>query len=642
MTRLRSHLARLRRGATRYNAPAGATGNPQGYLWLGANGARTTDMTGSGWAGVVLDIDLSTGGVRRHALDETMARLFLGGRGLGARLLWDLVGPEVDPLAPGNVLIFAVGPLTGTGYQTSNRFTVTTKSPLTGTVLDANSGGFWGMQLKKAGYDALIVRGRASTPVWIEITPGQVTLHDAQALWGQRVRAVTRHLGQDDNRRNVLCIGPAGENQSRMAAIMNDGQRSLARGGPGAVMGSKNLKAIVVAGDARPAIDDPERFKFLLYETRKLLRASPLTSQALPEFGTAVLMNLVNNVGALPTRNYQQSQFERAEAISGEALTDTFLVKTASCWACPIGCTRVTRTEHTAGEGPEFETTWAFGAACGIDDLAAIIEANALCNDLGLDTISAGATLACAMELAEAGHLDTELRFGRADLLAPTLEDMALRRGLGAELADGSLRLAARCGHPELSMSVKGLEMPAYDPRGMQGQGLLYATSNRGACHMRGNMVGMEVLGLPKLIDRFQVQGKSSFVILHQNLAAAIDSLVICKFTHLGVAEEYFARALSAVTGVAYATGDLVRVGERVWNLERLYNNRAGFGRQHDTLPPRLLREAVAAGPSQGWVAHLEPMLDEYYRGRGWDAQGVPRPEKLAALGLSSLAGGAA
>ncbi len=590
-----------------------------------------------GWTGKILEIDLTSGAIRTLPLDMEIARLFLGGRGLGARLLWDTVGPGVDPLSPENVLIFTAGPLTATGYQTSNRFSVSTKSPQTGTILDANSGGYWGMQFKKAGYDALIVHGRAEKPVYIEIKSDSVALHDAGHLWGMRVSQVTKTLGQNDNRRNVLCIGPGGENLVLFAAIMNDGQRSLARGGPGAVMGSKNLKAIVVEGKYRPEIVDQDRFKFMLYESRKLLRASPLTSQALPEFGTAVVMNIVNTVGALPTRNFQESQFEGAENISGEALADNYLVKNAACWACPIGCTRISKTDKVEGEGPEYETTWAFGASCGIDDLAAIIEANAICNDLGIDTISAGATIACAMELAERGLIDSELRFGRADLLAPTLEAIGARRELGDQLAEGSLRLATRYGHPELSMSVKGLEMPAYDPRGMQGQGLLYATSNRGACHMRGNMLGLEVLGLPKLIDRFQVQGKSSFVILHQNSSAAIDSLVICKFTNMGVSEEYFARTLTAVTGVPYATGDLIRVGERVWNLERLYNLREGFSKTDDTLPPRLLNEPVASGPSKGWVNKLEPMLKEYYRGRGWDENGIPKPKKLAELGLSQL-----
>ena len=591
----------------------------------------------NGWNGKILDIDLTTLSHKSYPLDMKMARQYIGGRGLGARLLWDLVGPEVDPLSPENVLIFTNGPLTGTGYQTSNRFSVTTKSPLTGTVLDANSGGFWGMQFKKTGYDAMIVRGKAEKPVWIEIKNGEITFHDAGELWGLRVFALTEKLGQDNNRRNVLCIGPAGENLSRIAAIMNDRERALARGGPGAVMGSKNLKAIVVEGKDRPEIEDKERFKFLLYETRKLLAASPLTSQALPEFGTVVLMNIINNIGALATRNHQQTQFEGAEAISGEELTEKYLVKNASCWACPISCTRISKTEKVEGEGPEFETTWAFGAQCGIDDLPAIIEANSLCNDLGLDTISAGSTIACAMELSEKGYLDSDLRFGRADQLAPVIEAMACRQDIGAELADGSLRLATKYEHPELSMSAKGLEMPAYDPRGLQGQGLLYATSNRGGCHMRGNMIGLEVLGLPKLIDRFQVQGKSSFVILHQNSNAAIDSLVVCKFTNMGVADEYFARVLSAVTGIPYATGDMIKVGERVWNLERLYNNREGFTTKDDTLPPRLLTEAPAEGPSKGWVSKLEPMLKEYYRTRGWDENGVPTKKKLEELGLANL-----
>lgn len=591
----------------------------------------------NGWNNKILDIDLTKQTYETHPLDMEMAKLFIGGRGLGMRLLWDLVGPDVKPLDPENVLIFTNGPLTGTGYQTSNRFSVTTKSPLTGTVLDANSGGWWGMQFKKAGYDVMIVRGKASSPVWLEIKNEEIAFHDASDLWGMRVFDLTEKLGQNNNKRNVLCIGPAGENLSHVAAIMNDRERALARGGPGAVMGSKNLKAIVVEGKHRPQIEDKDRFKFLLYESRKLLAASPLTSQALPEFGTVVLMNIMNNIGALPTRNHQQTQFEGAEAISGEALTEKYLVKNQSCWACPIGCTRISQTEKVEGEGPEFESTWAFGAQCGIDDLPAIIEANALCNDLGLDTISAGSTIACAMELSEKGYMDSELRFGRADQLASTLEAMAVRDGVGSDLADGSYRLAEKYGHPELSMSAKGMEMPAYDPRGMQGQGLLYATSNRGGCHMRGNMVGPEVLGLPKMIDRFQVQGKSSFVILHQNGSAAIDALVVCKFTNMGVADEYFARVLSAVTGIQYDTGDLHQVGERIWNLERLYNLREGFTAADDTLPPRLLEDAPNAGPSAGWVVKLEPMLEEYYRSRGWDENGVPTQAKLEELGLADL-----
>ncbi len=593
----------------------------------------------NGWLGKILVVDLTTSSITTEALDMDIAHQFIGGRGLGARLLWDLVGPEVDPLAPENVLIIATGPMTATGFQTSNRFSVSTKSPQTGTVLDANSGGFWGMRFKRTGYDAMIIKGRAPKPVYIEINVGEVTIHDASHLWGMTVPQVSETLGQDKNRRNVMCIGPAGEKLVLFAAIMNDATRSAARGGPGAVMGSKNLKAIVVEGNDKVEFDDKERFRFVQYEATKMLKANPITSQALPEFGTAVMMNIVNGIGALPTRNAQQTDFEHADEISGEAITDTILIKNEACWACPIACTRITHTANREGEGPEFESTWSFGAACGISDLEAIAEANYLCNDLGMDTISAGSTIACAMELSEKGYLDSDLRFGRADLLLKTLEDIAYRRGVGDELAEGSARLAEKCGAPELSMSVKKLEMPAYDPRGMQGQGLLFATSNRGACHMRGNMLGPEVLGLPKLIDRHQVRGKASFVILHQHSAGILDSLVACKFVNIAVAEEYLARALSALTGVEYPTGELLRIGERIWNMERLYNLREGFTRADDTLPPRLLNEP-ATGGSAGLVSHLEPMLEEYYRGRGWDENGVPRPAKLAELGLAELVEG--
>ena len=354
-----------------------------------------------------------------------MAHLYLGGRGLGARLLWDLVGPEIEPLSPENALIFATGPLTASGAQTSNRFSVTTKSPLTGTILDANSGGWWGMRFKRTGYDALIVRGRASKPSLIEITPEGVAIKDASHLWGRTVLETSAALEQNNNKRNVLCIGPAGENLSRIAAIMNDGHRSLARGGVGAVMGSKNLKAIVTVGAQKNTAHDKEMFKFMLYETGKIVKQSPLTSKALPQFGTSVVMNLVNAIGALPTRNFQQSQFENAENISGERLTETILVKKQACWACPISCTRVTKTERMEGEGPEYESTWAFGAQCGVDDLELIAEANYLCNDLGLDTISMGNTLGCAMELTERGLIDSDLRFGQGEKLYEAISDTA-------------------------------------------------------------------------------------------------------------------------------------------------------------------------------------------------------------------------
>ena len=320
---------------------------------------------------------------------------------------------------------------------------------------------------------------------------------------------------------------------------------------------------------------------------------------------------------------------------AAKPLPTTILVKNQACWACPITCTRITKTNSgKEGEGPEFESAWAFGAQCGIDDLDAIAEANFLCNDLGLDTISMGNTIGCVMELAERGLIDSDLRFGQADKLLELITDTAYRRGLGNDMAEGSYRLAAKYGAPELSMSVKKLELPAYDPRGMQGQGLVYATSNRGACHETGNMLGPEVLALPRLIDRFATQGKAGIVSVHQNSAAVIDSLVYCKFANMAVAEEFFARTLTAVTGEHFTADDLMKVGERVWNLERLYNLREGFTKADDTLPLRLLKNRFADGPSQGFTVKLEPMLEEYYQFRGWDENGVPKPDKLAELEL--------
>jgi aldehyde:ferredoxin oxidoreductase len=491
------------------------------------------------------------------------------------------------------------------------------------------------MQFKRTGYDALIVRGKAERPALIEITPHGVVIKDSDHIWGKTVFETTEALGQNRNKRNVLCIGPAGENMVLISAIMNDKERALARGGAGAVMGSKNLKAIVVEGDQKVKPADKDLFKFMLYETGKLLKASPLTSQALPEFGTAVVMNVVNEIGALPTRNFQLSQFKGADKISGEAITDTILVKNQACWACPITCTRITKTKSgKEGEGPEFESAWAFGAQIDVDDLDVIAEANFLCNDLGLDTISMGNTIGCAMELAEKGFIENDLRFGQADQLLDLIRSTAYRSGIGADMADGSFRMAKKYGAPELSMSVKKLELPAYDPRGMQGQGLVFATGNRGACHETGNMLGPEVLALPRLIDRFATQGKPGIVSVHQNSAAVIDSLVYCKFANMAVSEEFFARTLTAVTGEHFTVDDLMMVGERVWTLERLYNLREGFTQEDDTLPDRLLNEPVLEGPSKGFTVNLAPMLAEYYAFRGWDKFGVPKPEKLKELSL--------
>ena len=589
-----------------------------------------------GWTGRLLRVDLGTGACSQEALDPQVLKDYIGGRGLGAYLVYRQVPPRADPLGPENVLAFCTGPLTGTRVPTGGRSSLSTLSPLTRTIFDGNSGGSFGVRLKWAGWDALVVEGVAERPVWLEVTADGAVLHDAEELRGSEVPEAVGAVRRPGAA--AMCIGPAGENRVLISGIMDDKGCAYGRGGVGAVMGSKNLKAVLAAGDHHPGIAEKEKLEFVDYEVRKWLNASPRTSQGLPEFGTSVLVNILNWFGVLPTRNFQDGEFPQAQAISGERLKREFLEKKNACWGCPIACKRATRTEHEAGEGPEFETIYALGSNLGVSDFPALIEANYLCNRLGLDTISAGATISCAMELAERGLLQTELRFGRADLLGDTLRDIASRRGLGDELAQGSRRLAEKHGAPEAAMQVKGLELPGYDPRGMQGQGLLYATSNRGACHLRGNMLGPEVLGVPKMLDRHAHRGKAGVLIVLQHSSAVIDSLSMCKFAGFAIGDEFFARLLSAATGVHYEVQEMLTAGERIWNLERLYNLRAGFTAADDTLPRRLLEVPHGAGGSKGHVVHLPEMLDEYYRFRGWTPQGVPTPAKLKALGLEGLA----
>jgi len=590
----------------------------------------------NGWMGKLLRINLTKKSITEAPIDADVWKQYLGGRGFGAWVLYHEVDASVDALQPENMLIFATGPLTGTTAATPGRFSVSTKSPLTGTVLDANSGGKWGVYFKKCGYDALIITGKAEKPVYITIFDDQVEIKDASRLWGKDVHQTTDLLAEAAGRgSSVLCIGPAGENQVLISAIMNDKDRALARGGTGAVMGSKNLKAIVVKGSQRIGIADRDRMKFVTYETNKLVRAHPITSKGLPEFGTSVLVNIMNEAGIFPARNYQDSQFETAEKVSGESITEQILTKKAGCWGCIIQCARKTRTSHEQGEGPEYESNWALGPNCGIDDLELIAEANYLCNKLGLDTISAGGTVSCAMELTERGIVDAGIRFGEKDKLKETLRKIAFRQGIGDELALGSRKFAALHNAADYSMTVKGMELPAYDPRGAQGQGLAYAISNRGGCHLRGGyVIGPEILGSPRMIDRFVAIGKAGQAVRHMDLGAAIDSMVVCRFATFAVNEYVWARLLAAVTGLPYHPDEVIQIGERIVNLERLYNIREGFSRKDDTLPRRLLEEPVKTGPAKGRTVNLEPMLDEYYQFRGWDQQGVPQQRKLKELGL--------
>jgi aldehyde:ferredoxin oxidoreductase len=610
-----------------------------------------------GWTGVVLRVDLSTGAIRREALDEAHARDYVGGRGVAARMLFDEVDPRVDPLAPENELIFATGPLTGTNASCGARYMVVTKGPLTGAMTTSNSGGRWGPELKFAGYDVLVLEGRSERPVYLWIFDDQVELRSAEHLWGRGVfeteDTLKRETGMPDC--SVAAIGPAGENGVLYAAIVNDKFRAAGRSGVGAVMGSKNLKAIVVRGTGGVSVARPQEMMEAQWKMKSGLTEAPLTNEGLPSYGTLALMNVINEHGALPTRNFKEAQFEKAESISGEELAETRLESNKACFACTIACGRVSRISDEgvgryamdtsprnwrhATEGPEYENAWSLGADCGIGDLDAILEANLLCNDLGMDPISLGATVAAAMELYEEGVIGDDqtgmsLRFGDAHALVTLTEQTAYRRGFGDELAEGSKRLGEKFGRPEVFMGVKGQEFPAYDPRAIQGMGLGYATSNRGACHLRAYTVSAEVVGIPEPMDPRATEGKAELTRAFQDVSTAVDASGLCLFLTFGITIDDIAPILSAATGIDTSVDDLVQAGERIWNLERVWNLRAGLTAADDTLPKRMLEEPIPAGPAKGEVNRLKEMLPEYYRVRGWTDDGHPTAEKLAELGI--------
>ena len=600
---------------------------------------------GKGFWGKYVRINLSDSSVKFQDVPEELMKKFLGARGLASKFLFDEVNPTIDPLSIENKLIFAPGPLSGTTAPTGGRYDVVTKGPLTGTIAASNSGGFFGAELKFAGYDMVIIEGKAEKPVYISIKDDDIKIEDAADLWGKDTHVTTDMLLDKfgDKRARVACIGPAGEKLVKFAAIINDKDRAAGRTGVGAVMGSKNLKAIVVRGSKRVEVANPEEFKAVVREKISILKENGTTGQGLPTYGTKVLDNIINQNGLYPTRNFQTGVFEKTEPVSGEALVDKYLVRNKACFACPIGCGRVSKLPSgLEGEGPEYETGWAFGADCGVSDLNAIIQANFICNELGLDTITTGSTIACAMELYEKGHLPKDMigkapepAFGSSEAIVYYSRAIGCREGLGDKLAEGSYRFADSLGHPEFSMSVKKQEMPAYDPRGAQGHALEYATSNRGGCHVRGYMISPEILGVPEKLDPQQIEGKDQWVKTFQDLTAIIDAAGLCLFTSFALGLSDYTDLINPVTGFGYTDEELLRVGERIWNLERIFNLKAGIGPEQDTLPKRLIEDPMPDGPNKGHVARISEMLPMYYNLRGWGTDGIPKEEKLKELGLA-------
>ena len=594
----------------------------------------------------ILRINLSTGSIRKEDVNQTLLKQYFGGRGLASKILVDEIDPNVDPLSADNKLIMANGLLSGLPGPTTGRYMVITKSPLTGCIASSNSGGHFGAELRKAGYLVIIFEGKSSAPVYVLIQDDTVEIKNAAHLWGMDVHQTTDKLVEEvgDAKVRVSCIGPAGEQLSKIAAIMNDKDRAAGRSGVGAVMGSKNLKAVVVRGSQTIDIDEKEKFQEIVRAKNKKVKEDGVAGEGLPKLGTKVLDNIINQGGLYPTNNFQFATFKDVAEVCGEALVEKkYLKKNKACFSCPIACARVVELpDGSKGEGPEYESGWSFGADCGVKDLFAIVKANFLCNELGLDTISAGCTIAAAMELYEKGYIPKEdlengpeLVFGSSEAVVYYTQKMGRCEGkLGKLMAEGSYRLAEAYGHPELAMVVKKQELPAYDPRGVQGHGLQYATSNRGGCHVRGYMISPEVLGYPQKLDMQVLEGKPQWVKTLQDLNAVIDALGFCLFSSFPFGGDDYSELLNAATGFGMTTEEMMRVGERIWNLERQFNMAAGITPEEDTLPPRLLNEPLADGSQKGATSKLKELLPLYYKIRGWDERGYIPAAKIQELGL--------
>ncbi|MCG3218139.1 MAG: aldehyde ferredoxin oxidoreductase family protein [Candidatus Heimdallarchaeota archaeon] len=607
----------------------------------------------NGYMGKWLKCDLTTGTLEDFEIPEELLRKYLGGKGIMTHMLYEhalkleangINLKEFDAFDAENPLLFATGPATGTRSPSSGRHhAMALKSPLTGSIGSGNTGGIWGAKLKFTGYDGIAFYGKSEKPVFLSIIDGKAELHDASKIWGLNSVEVTEKLKKkfDRSRAGVSCIGPAGENMVPIAVIMNEAHRAVGRTGMGAIMGSKKLKAMIVDGNAKPQAADPETFDAKVTEHRTKVKENGVTGEGLPAYGTGILVNIINENGLFPTNNWQEGFNPNAESISGETLAEEYLISKHACWGCPIACGR--KSYATKGtyqidktEGPEFESMWALGNTTGINDMSAIIRSNHYADIFGMDPITLGSTIACAMELNEKGYIPKEdlqgidLKFGNADAVVELTWMTAFKQGFGKTIGNGSLKLATKYGHPELSMSVKGLEMPAYDPRGAKGIGLNYATSNRGGCHVTGYTIAVEILGD---VDRLSYEGKAELTKIFQDLTCVVNSTVNCLFLTFALGADEYAEILAPITGWDLTGDELMTIGDRIYTLERLIINKLGFAGEQDTLPKRILEEPLPGGASEGEIHNLEAIKKEYYDLRGW-VDGVPTAEKLQELGL--------
>ena len=597
-----------------------------------------------------LSIDLTTSVITELSISPESVRYYLGGRGLGLRYLYDHLPENTDPLGPENILGLWTSSLMGTGAISMVKLCGVTISPLTGTILMSLMGGYFGPELRFAGVDGLIFHGRSEKPVYLLVKEGVAELRSAEELWGMTTREtagkITKDLGL--KRIQIASIGPAGENLVSFASIMHEGD-AMGRGGIGAVMGSKNLKAIAASGKARPDLAHPDRYQKAVKRIAKVYAES----EAIALFGSTGTTQHVDGLNLkrmYPTRNFQDGRFENYQHVNADALYDKYVQKRVTCQGCAVRCRRISSNKEgpyagTETEGPEYETLWGFGGLCGNISLDAIIEANELCLEYGLDTISAAGVISFGMECYENGLISSketggiQLEFGNHRAMIDLLHQIARKEGLGGILADGSKRAAERIGKNagEYAMQVKGMELAGYDPRNAKGMALGYATSPRGGCHERGYLT-VETVGFPPGVDRLAYEGKGELVKVAQDTVAVKDSLSFCVLSSAGTSLDDLAELFSAATGFELSPPDLLEAGERINNLERLFNIREGFSRADDSLPRRFLKDPILDNQGNPQTVDLERLLDMYYLSRGWDQEGHPLPETLDRLGLGTAA----
>ena len=630
-----------------------------------------------GYTGKILDVDLSSGKIGTFELSDRDRERFVGGRFISTKIMLDELKPGIDPLSPDNILIVMTSPLTGTNAPSTSRYDISAKSPQTGAIGHSNSGGNFGIHLKKAGWDGIVIRGKAKTPVYIDINNDMVKIEDAAGLWGKNTEETQELMG--DKKAGKMVIGPAGEHLVKYAIIVSQ-ERSHGRSGMGAVMGSKNLKGIVAKGTNKIELHDQSGFSELIKKWIGMLKAHPATGDFAPKYGTAGFLKSLSDHNALPTKNFSSGHYSDADMLSGKTLAETRLVKNTGCVSCPIRCSRVVNLDGREIKGPEYEVLCLLGSNMLINDMDAIIRWNYELDLLGIDTISVGTVMGFAAELSEKGMWNSGIEFGKTDNISQIFRDIAYRQGIGADLAEGVRYLSKKYGGEDFAPHSKGMEIAGYEPRGAVGHALGYATSNRGACHLDGGyVIYFEATG-PALLDPYHYRSKPAYVILDQNLLAAISAGGNCLFTswtllppilfkipnsklmswivtkiltYSWIAIELILRlpafmtryhlpmlphskALKLATGMDMDFGKFLRLGERGFTMERLYNIREGFTAKDDTLPKRFTDEEQIPGNKKSKVP-LDKMMPRYYQLRGWDINGVPTKQTLKRLDLEDI-----